>query len=143
MARATTSWLRIAVIVIVAVVIWWGKQTPDTPTGTRPGRDAPPIEGWRPGSWVEVSGRVQRSIRDDDRPPRHQRFILELPSGATLLVAHNIDLAPRVPLRVGDAIQVRGEYETNPKGGVIHWTHRDPGGRRPGGWVRHEGKQYR
>ncbi len=143
MSRPTTSWLRIVAIVIVAIVVWWGKQSPESSTGTRPTDGAPPIEGFRPGSWVEVTGRVQRSIRDDTRPPRHQRFILELPSGNTLLVAHNIDIAPRVPVQVGDAIQIRGEYETNPKGGVIHWTHRDPDGRRPGGWVRHEGKQYR
>jgi hypothetical protein len=54
---------------------------------------------------------------------RHQRFILELGSGQTLLVAHNIDLAPRLPaLAVGETVDFNGVYEWTPEGGVIHWT---------------------
>ena len=143
MARARPSWLRIAAVLLVAVLVWWGRR--ERPGGPpAPTREAPPaVEGLRAGSWVELEGRVQRRIRDDRRPPRHQRFILELPGGRTLLVAHNIDLAPRVPVEVGDVVVVGGEYETNAKGGVIHWTHHDPDGRRPGGWIRHEGRDYR
>ena len=62
----------------------------------------------------------------------------------TLLVSHNIDLAPRVAdLESGDEILFRGQYEWNERGGVLHWTHRDPDGRRPGGWLQHEGSTYR
>ncbi len=88
------------------------------------------------GVWVEVEGTVERTLADDREGSRHQRFILRLASGQTLLVAHNIDLAERVPLREGDRVAVRGEYEWNERGGVLHWTHRDPRGRRRGGWVR-------
>ena len=143
MARVKLSWLRVAAILIAAVLVWWGRHGQEEAARSQP-RDAPPsIEGLRPGAWVEIRGYVQRRIRDDRRPPRHQRFIVELAAGATLLVAHNIDLAPRVPVEVGDEVVVRGEYESNAQGGVIHWTHHDPDGRRPGGWIRHAGKEYR
>jgi len=63
--------------------------------------------------------------------------------GRTLLVAHNIDLAPRVPLHAGDAVSLRGEYEWNPEGGVIHETHHaTSAGGAPGGWVRFAGTTY-
>jgi hypothetical protein len=89
------------------------------------------------------SGRVQRVLADDNQGSRHQRFILELSSGQTVLIAHNIDLAPRIPrLRAGDIVEFAGEYEWNTNGGVVHWTHHDPAGRHPGGWLRHQGQVY-
>jgi hypothetical protein len=92
---------------------------------------------------MQVSGQVVRVLSDDREGSRHQRFILETAEGRTLLVAHNIDLAPRVKgIGVGDPIEVYGEYEWNDRGGVIHWTHRDPRGNHAHGWVRHRGQQY-
>jgi hypothetical protein len=92
---------------------------------------------------VGGQGTVVKILADDNNGSRHQRFIVRLASGRTLLVSHNIDLAPRVDaLRAGDAVAFYGEYEWNPKGGVIHWTHRDPQGRHPGGWLRHDGRTY-
>jgi hypothetical protein len=86
---------------------------------------------------------VIRVLADDTRGSQHQRFLLELPSGLTLLVAHNIDLAPRINgLREGDDVQFFGEYEWNDRGGVIHWTHHDPAGRHPDGWLQHQGQRY-
>jgi len=68
---------------------------------------------------------------------------LKLTSGQTLLVAHNIDLAPRISsLREGDSVAFYGEYEWNSKGGVIHWTHHDPQGQHVTGWLKHNGKTY-
>ena len=93
---------------------------------------------------VEGRGVVKRVLSDDDDGSRHQRFILELSSGQTVLIAHNIDLAPRIPrLRTGDRVEFRGEYDWNPLGGVVHWTHHDPDGRRSGGWLKHKRKTYR
>jgi len=92
---------------------------------------------------VSGSGNVSRILSDDNKGSRHQRFILRLSSGQTLLVAHNIDLAPRInTLEEGDEVQFFGEYEWNSKGGVIHWTHHDPGGRHIGGWLKHNGRKY-
>jgi hypothetical protein len=93
--------------------------------------------------FVELPARVTAILPDDDDGSRHQRFLVELSGGRTLLVAHNIDLAPRVPVREGDAVLLRGEYAWNERGGVVHWTHRDPQGRREGGFVEHAGRRYR
>ncbi|MCB1056316.1 MAG: DUF3465 domain-containing protein [Acidobacteria bacterium] len=92
---------------------------------------------------VAVEGEVERTLADDLEGSRHQRFILRLPGGHTLLVSHNIDLAPRVPLAAGDHVQVLGRYEWNDRGGVVHWTHHDPRGEDPGGWIRLGDRTYR
>ncbi|HEX7038229.1 MAG TPA: DUF3465 domain-containing protein [Pseudomonadales bacterium] len=92
---------------------------------------------------VEGAGEVVRLLPDDRDGSRHQRFVLRLDSGQTVLVAHNIDLAPRVSgLREGDRVAFFGEYEWNERGGVIHWTHRDPQGRHVAGWLKHAGRTY-
>ena len=92
---------------------------------------------------VEGDGTVDRLLPDDEDGSRHQRFILRLSSGQTLLVAHNIDIAPRIDdLKVGDAVAFRGVYEWNAEGGTVHWTHRDPGGVHAAGWLRHDGRLY-
>lgn len=93
------------------------------------------------GTQVQGSGVVTRILPDDQEGSRHQRFILRLPSGQTVLVAHNIDLAPRVDgLEEGDTVAFNGEFVWNPKGGVVHWTHRDPSGRHVAGWLKHQGQ---
>ncbi|MGC4091987.1 MAG: DUF3465 domain-containing protein [Polyangiaceae bacterium] len=92
---------------------------------------------------VQGAGSVSRILADDREGAAHQRFIVRLASGQTVLIAHNIDLASRVAgLREGDAIEFFGEYEWNAQGGVVHWTHRDPDGRHVSGWLRHQGRTY-
>ena len=92
---------------------------------------------------VSGRGRVVKVLSDDLKGSRHQRFILDVGNGQTMLVAHSIDLAPRIDaLRSGDQVEYAGEYEWNEQGGVLHWTHHDPGGRRPGVWLDHEGRRY-
>jgi len=97
----------------------------------------------RSGVWLETQGTVQRILPDDNEGSRHQRFILDVGNGRTVMVAHNIDLADRVPVGVGDTLVLRGRYEWNERGGVIHWTHHDPQGRNDGGWIRKSATLYR
>lgn len=95
------------------------------------------------GVQVTGAGVVDRVLPDDNNGSRHQRFILRLSSGQTLLIAHNIDLAPRVaPLQPGDSVEFYGVYEWNSQGGTVHWTHRDPSGQHKAGWLKHNGQTF-
>ncbi len=92
---------------------------------------------------VTQQGEIIRVLSDDTKGSQHQRCIVKLSSGQTLLIAHNIDIAPRVPrMRTGEQLLFHGEYEWNEKGGVIHWTHHDPNGRHKDGWLEYQGKIY-
>jgi len=94
---------------------------------------------------VQVTGRgvVVRLLSDDNDGDRHQRFILRLNSGQTLIIVHNIDIAERVdPLAVGDVVEFCGEYYYSDEGGGVHWTHHDPDGSHADGWLRVNGKTY-
>ncbi len=92
------------------------------------------LKAQRSGVWMEVNARVTRTLRDDLKGDRHQRFLIDV-AGRSVLVAHNIDLAKRAPVGAGDTIRVRGRYEYNKKGGVLHWTHHDPRGKKAGGFI--------
>jgi hypothetical protein len=94
------------------------------------------------GRIVTGKGRVVHLLSDDLQGSRHQRFLVQLQNGITLKLAHNIDLAKRVPLREGDEVSFKGQYEWNEKGGVVHWTHHDPAGRHTGGWIRHNSRLF-
>jgi hypothetical protein len=143
---------RLILIALLAAAGWFALK-PDAPTPVAPlaatvvAADSGALDAAiaQRSTDVQVSGdgTVERVLPDDEQGSRHQRFILRLASGRTLLVAHNIDLAPRIDdLRVGDPVAFSGEYVWNRKGGVLHWTHRDPAGRHVGGWLRRAGRTY-
>ncbi len=144
--RFTPKQLLILVGLFLAVMLF--RHYLDLAPATDPG--IPPTTGTvedlstrnQSGVMVGVTGKVTRILSDDNEGSRHQRFIVKLPSGHTLLISHNIDLAPRVPLNEGDRISAFGQYEWNERGGVLHWTHHDPAGRHEEGWVEHNGKRY-
>ena len=135
------------IALVIAVYIGWSQfnHSNDTAGFKEPGASAlsTALDEHRSGVQAEGNGIVIKILPDDNDGNRHQRFILKLPSGQTLLIAHNIDLAPRLStLKKGDVVEFNGEYEWNSKGGVIHWTHHDPSGRHVPGWLKHNGQMY-
>lgn len=144
-AHRKTIW---SVVVLVVLTLVWAFAHKFSDIRALEGSDdsatvKAAFEQQRSDVWVSVSGKVIRLLSDDNKGSRHQRFIVELETGHTLMVAHNIDLVVRVPLVVGDTVQLRGQYEWNHKGGVIHWTHHDPAGNIEGGWIDHKSERYR
>lgn len=95
------------------------------------------------GAQIRGAGIVIRILADDNDGDRHQRFVVRATDGRSLLIAHNIDIAPRISaLQKGDNVEFYGVFESNERGGVIHWTHHDPAGRHIDGWLRHNGTLY-
>jgi hypothetical protein len=95
------------------------------------------------GRMITVRATVDRLMSDDRDGSPHQRFVVRTAGGQTLLVAHNIELAPRLDgLRKGDTVTLYGEYVWNNHGGLMHWTHRDPSGRHAAGYIEWQGRRY-
>ncbi|MEM8984597.1 MAG: DUF3465 domain-containing protein [Pseudomonadota bacterium] len=148
----TKKWLRLIALVFVAGGVWLAQQagyslTPGAPlpietTDDGAERLADAFDQQLFDEWLTGRGRVVRLLSDDNEGSRHQRFVIETTTGQSLLVAHNIDLAPRVPVGMGDTVQFKGVYEWNERGGVIHWTHHDPQDRQPGGYIELAGTRY-
>lgn len=138
--------LTIIVLVVGAIAGYLNTSIPVAGNATGSSSDAIILEAFenrRNSLQVQGVGTVSRILADDNDGSRHQRFILSLDSGHSLLVAHNIDLAPRInDIGNGDRVAFFGEYEWNERGGVIHWTHHDPQGRHVGGWLEHNGRRY-
>lgn len=140
---------RIAIVAIAAAgaFFYWYKH--DAPVfdplrlEVRAGSVEEAFRAHRSGVMVTAEGEVERILDDDTQGSHHQRFILKLGSGQTLLVAHNIDVAPRLKgLAVGATVELHGEYDWNDQGGVVHWTHRDPKGMHEAGWIEYDGRRY-
>ncbi|HUN28938.1 MAG TPA: DUF3465 domain-containing protein [Alphaproteobacteria bacterium] len=74
----------------------------------------------------------------------HEGFLLKLSQQCDLLlrVETNVDITGPVPLRAGETVTVKGQFEDDPTGGVIHWTHHDPSGHHVAGYVLVDGKYY-
>ncbi|MEJ8567823.1 DUF3465 domain-containing protein [Elongatibacter sediminis] len=133
------GWIAVAVLFLL-----WRQFGPGLPGDTVRSHDriAEAFARQQSGIMVEFDARVRRLLPDDTEGNPHQRFIVELDNGHSLLVAHNLKLAARVPLAVYDLLAIRGEYEWNAQGGVVHWTHRDPGAGVKHGWIEHKGVRY-
>ncbi|VAW48245.1 FIG00351316: hypothetical protein [hydrothermal vent metagenome] len=136
--KPTTKRLTQGVFLLLLMIFtWWFQQQPNLKSELDQA-----ILQQRSDVVVEFKAEVVRILRDDNSGSRHQKLIVKS-NLHTILIAHNIDLAPRVPLKVGDVVNIRGKYEWNDRGGVVHWTHHDPQNRRPGGWIELNGKKYK
>ncbi len=142
--------IQTLVLVVVAALVahyYPAENTPrddvQRPDARGPGQVEQAFAARASGHMLQASGRVIKILPDDNDGSRHQKFIMKLPSGHTVLVSHNIDVAPRVNgLREGDSLSLYGQYEWNTRGGVIHWTHHAPRGDHEGGWIEHNGRRY-
>jgi len=139
-ARRPRLVMTIAGIALLALFTWTQRDPVNATTGS-PDAIAEAFRSRTSSVQVSGVGVVRRILPDDNEGSPHQRFILELSNGQTVLVSHNIDLAARLSsLDRGDTVEFFGEYEWNANGGVIHWTHHDPARRHVGGWLKHEGR---
>ena len=130
---------------ILCALVWTGSSCGVQPPGDK-GDDSAIARAFNTRTsnvQVEGEGIVERTLADDVDGSRHQRFIVRLASGQTVLITHNIDLAPRVEgLQEGQRINFFGEYVWNSQGGQIHWTHHDPQGRHVAGWLKYKDRIY-
>jgi len=136
------SGARALAVLAAGLLAWLGSRACERPPAP-PGSLDDAIARRLVDVWVEGEGRVRRLLEDDREGVPHQRLLVDVGRGRTVLVVHNLDVAERVPAREGDEVRFRGEFQWNERGGLVHWTHRDPEGRREGGFVRHAGKDYR
>ena len=131
---------------VVFVFIWANSACAFQPSTHKEADDSEIVRAFetkKSNVQVEGEGTVVRILADDLDSDRHQRFIVRLSSGQTILIAHNIDLAPRIDgLQEGDTISFYGEYVWSAKGGTVHWTHHDPQGRHVAGWLKYKGRIY-
>ena len=119
-------------------------------SGAAPGADnAAVYDDWQAQrSYVEVtaSGTVTRLLGTRRGPSGdHEGFLMKLDGagrGLTIRVEDNVGLTGPVPLVAGDALEVRGEYIFDPRGGLVHYTHRDPSGRHAAGFILTGGRLY-
>lgn len=95
------------------------------------------------GQVVQLRGVVRTVLPDEREGLRRQRMTLELSGGRTLLVVHELESSSRVPVAVGDVIELRGRYEWNNRGGQVSLTHTSATEGGPSGWIRHAGTDYR
>jgi hypothetical protein len=134
---------KLIALLIVGVLHLAGCSSVQTKSNSADQDIADAFANQQSGLAVSDSGVVDRILSDDTEGGRHQRFILRLASGQTLLIAHNIDIAPRVSgLSVGDSVEFSGQYEWNDQGGLVHWTHHDPRSQHQAGWIKHGGVTY-
>ena len=137
---------RIQIVSLIIVALTWLGCDKSNDNGVAADENSEIGRAFKNGTsnvQVEGEGVVTRILADDLEGSSHQRFIVRLRSGQTVLIAHNIDLAPRVAgLQEGDSLRFYGEYVWNEEGGKIHWTHKDPKGSHVAGWIKHNGRTY-
>ncbi len=140
--RNTTYGLAVILILVCAAALntWDQSNAPHKTSDDSAEALARAFTNQQSDLQVRGQGHISKILPDDTKGSKHQRLIITTSAEQSILIAHNIDLAPRVKNpKGGDLIEFYGEYEWNRQGGVIHWTHHDPQNRHPHGWLKHEG----
>ena len=95
-------------------------------------------------------GTVTERLADDTSGLKHEKFMFKIIdglngkyNGQTVLVAHDTDRAPEVPLSVGDKLEIKGDFlpDATPDK-VLHWTHHDEKHKHADGYIILNGKKY-
>jgi Protein of unknown function (DUF3465) len=90
---------------------------------------------------VTVQGTVTKLLPDSNGPDGlHEDFDIRV-AAETVEIDHNLTLAPRVPVVLGDVVEIHGQFEPDPGHLVIHYTHHATG-THPGGWIKLHGHKY-
>ncbi len=153
MNKSKSKIIQIATLLLLSALYWYFNQAPvnySNSVETNSGEAKNQVQileqyykNKTSKKMIQLTGTVIKLLSDDLIEPRHQKFIIKTSTKMSLLVTHNIDLAPRInSINEGDEVLIYGQYEWNDKGGLLHWTHHDPKKRRAGGWIIHNGKKY-
>jgi hypothetical protein len=119
---------------LVAVLAGCGDPGPDNAGFVKDVNAHQPAE-------VTVQGTVTKLLADSNGPEGpHEDFDITV-SGHTVEIDHNLTLAPRVPVQVGDVVVIHGQLDFDPGEILIHYTHHATDSH-PGGWIKLAGHKY-
>lgn len=102
-----------------------------------------------PNNHVEVyipDATVVRVLGErNGRSGEHEGFLITAPDGdqgiaRAYKVEDNVNITGPIPLKRGDVVSLLGQFECDDD--VIHWTHHDPRGRHPSGYIKVNGRLY-
>jgi len=144
------TWLRRGTAMLTLSILVACTHTAPASHGVQPPQN--PIFGFYAARMsnveVEEDGIVRRLLGTRrTRGGSHEGFIVDVPlqgSGQTLTIKieDNVDLTGPIPLKLGDHVHFRGEYVYDPRGGIVHWTHRDPRMRHAPGFIEVNGRFF-
>lgn len=91
---------------------------------------------------LTVTAPIKKLLREEDYREPHQRFLLILSNGTTVLVANDLKYGTFAPVQEGNVVRIHGEYIWNEKGGVLHWTHKSDEPNHESGYIDFNGMRY-
>ena len=133
------------ILVILAGSAWWYNPSILANLGFIKGDEDLIVSAWqqkRSNIHVQFEARVILKLPDEDDYDNSQKFLVVLENGHRLLISHDLDFSTRVPILVNSLIRVKGEYDWNGTGGMVHWTHKDISDQRDGGWIELNNQRY-
>jgi hypothetical protein len=90
---------------------------------------------------VTIRGPVTKLLPDYSGPTGPHEYFDVSVGGQPVEIDYNLSLAPRVPVAVGDVVEVHGQFNPDPGNPNIDYVHRSTGGH-AGGWVVLHGHKY-